>query len=69
MAICHLKNSLSELNQSLRILRDLTYNDEEFLKAFTQEMRIRLFDLRELWIRVMNDCRHESQRRGDEDLE
>ena len=69
LAICHLKNSLAELNQSLRILSDLSHNDEEFLKAFTQEMRIRLFDLRELWIRVMNDCRHESQRRSDRDSE
>ena len=69
LAICHLKNSLAELNQSLCILSDLSHNDEEFLKAFTQEMLIRIFDLRELWIRVMNDCRHESQRRGDKDSE
>ena len=69
LAICHLKNSLAELNQSLRILNDLSHNDEEFLNAFTHELRIRIFDLRELWIRVMNDCRYESQRRSDKDME
>lgn len=69
LAICHLKNSLAELNQSLRLLNDLSHDDEEFLKAFTQELRIRIFDLRELWIRVMNDCRYESQRRSDRDPE
>ena len=57
------------MNQSLAILNDLSHNDEEFLNAFTKELRIRLFDLRELWIRVMNDCRYESQRRGDKDME
>ena len=69
LAICHLKNSLAELNQSLRIVNELSHNNEEFLLAFTQEMRIRIFDLRELWIRVMYDCRHESQRRGGKDSE
>ena len=69
LAICHLKNSLSELNKSLQILSSLTYYDKEFLEAFTNEMRIRMFDLRELWIRVMNDCRYESKRRGDENSE
>ena len=65
LAICHLKNSLSELNQSLKLLDELSSEDLSYLEAFTQELKIRIFDLRELWIRVMNDCRHESQRRSD----
>lgn len=65
LAICHLKNSLSELNQSLKLLDDLSSKDKDYLEAFTLELKIRIFDLRELWIRVMNDCRHESQRRSD----
>ena len=69
LSVCHIKNSLSELNKSLSIVNGLTHNDSEYLKAFTKELRIRLFDLRELWIRVINDCRYESQRRGNKDME
>lgn len=69
LAICHLKNSLAELNQSLNVLDQITHEDKRFLKTFTQELRIRLFDLRELWIRVMNDCRHEFQRNKDQGSE
>lgn len=68
LSICHLKNSLSALNQSLALLNQLTHPNQEFLNAFRGEVRIRLFDLRELWIRVMGDCRHECHRRpGDKD--
>ncbi len=68
LSICHLKNSLSALNQSLALLNQLTHPNAEFLEAFRHEIRIRLFDLRELWIRVMGDCRHECQRRpGEQD--
>ncbi|MGJ8651644.1 MAG: hypothetical protein ACSHX8_00085 [Opitutaceae bacterium] len=69
LSICHLKNSLSALNQSLALLNQLEHTNQEFLKAFSHEVHIRLFDLRELWIRVMGDCRHECKRRpgGDQD--
>ena len=68
LTICHLKNSLSALNQSLALLDQITHPSPEFLEAFQHEVRIRLFDLRELWIRVMSDCRTEWQRRpGEQD--
>ena len=69
LAICHLKNSLSALNQTLALLDQLCHPNREFIEAFRHEIRIRLFDLRELWLRVMQDCRIEGQRRpgGDED--
>jgi hypothetical protein len=69
LTICHLKNSLSSLNQTLALLNQLTHPNLEFLDAFRHEVCIRLFDLRELWIRVMSDCRTECQRRpgGDQD--
>jgi len=63
LSICHLKNSLSALNQTLGLLDQINHTNEAFLNAFCREIRIRLFDLRELWIRVMGDCRHECQRR------
>lgn len=68
LSICHLKNSLSALNQTLHLLNQLTHSNTALLEGFRNEARIRIFDLRELWIRVMGDCRHECQRRpGEQD--
>lgn len=66
LAICHLKNSLLEINKSIELLNALYHEDTNFLAHFSKELKIRLFDLRELWIRVMNDCRHESERKKDD---
>lgn len=69
LTICHLKNSLSALNQTLAVLDQLQHADADYLAAFRQEIRIRLFDLRELWIRVMSDCRTECRRRPGRELD
>lgn len=66
LSICHLKNSLYALNQTLALLDELRHPNRSYLENFRNENRIRLFDLRELWIRVMGDCRHECQHRRDE---
>jgi len=66
LSICHLKNSLHALNQSLALLNQLRHPNPGYLENFRNENRIRLFDLRELWIRVMGDCRHECQHRRDD---
>ena len=68
LSICHLKNSLSALNRTLALLDELRHPNTEYLNSFRSEVQTRLFDLRELWIRVMGDCRHECQhRRNDQD--
>ena len=67
LAICHIKNSLAELNTTLSMFNKINHADNEFLDAFISEQKIRLFDLRELWIRVMGDCRYECQRRNESD--
>ena len=66
LSICHLKNSLSALNQTIHILDQVTHSNAALLHGFRDEARIRIFDLRELWIRVLGDCRHECQRRAGE---
>ena len=66
LSICHLKNSLSALNQTLSLLDQLDHPSSIFLNSFRKEAQIRIYDLRELWIRVMGDCRHECQRRLDD---
>ncbi len=66
LSICHLKNSLCALNHSLALLNEIRHPNRPYLEKFRNENRIRLFDLRELWIRVMGDCRHECQHRRDD---
>ena len=63
LTICHLKNSLTALNETLSILNQLNHPNKKFLEAFDKEVRTRLYDLRELWIRVIGDCRSECKRR------
>jgi hypothetical protein len=65
LTICHLKNSLGALNKTLSLLDQIDHRNENTVSEFRQETLIRLFDLRELWIRVMNDCRIECNRRID----
>ena len=67
LTICHLKNSLSALNKTFSTLEKMVHIDENFLVKFRKEIRVRLFDLRELWLRVMDDCRTECNRRIDND--
>ena len=69
LTICHLKNSLSALNKTLSLVNQIAHPDENFLSEFRREILVRLFDLRELWIRVMADCRIEFNRRIDNESE
>ena len=64
LTICHLKSAMASLNQTLSALQGLIHEDSRFLQLFQQEMHIRLFDLREIWLRVMLDCRDEVGRRN-----
>ena len=65
LTTCHLKTALSALNQSLATLQNLTHRNGKFLALFQHEMNIRIFDLREIWLRVMEDCRDEVRRRNE----
>ncbi|MGE9294381.1 hypothetical protein [Ruficoccus sp. ZRK36] len=65
LTICHLKNSLSALNHSLALLQKLSIKNDRILNLFQSETTRTLFDLREVWLRVMNDCREEERRGSD----
>ena len=67
LTICHLKNSLSALNKTLSLIDHIVHPDETALNDIRREIRTRLFDLRELWLRVMSDCRVEYNRRKNTD--
>ncbi len=64
LTICHLKTALAALNQTLSTLQNLSHRNTRFLELFQKEMYIRIFDLREVWLRVIQDCREEVRRRN-----
>ena len=51
LAICHLKISLSALNDSLRLIQHLHPGKQKLLINLKSETRVWLFDLREIWLR------------------
>ena len=67
MTICHLKNALAAINHTLSLLQKLSIKNVRILRLFQAETSRTLFDLREVWLRVMHDCREEENRsRGGE---
>ncbi len=63
LAVCHLKSALGAINQSLSILQNLPGNNSVKLGSMCRQARIRLFDQREVCLRIMRDCRDEVRRR------
>jgi hypothetical protein len=64
LTICHLKNALSAVNHSLSLLHLLPLGGSAVHRQFFREVQSTLFDLREIWLRVMNDCRVENGHRA-----
>ena len=69
MAISLFKRALSDLNRSLALLDERATAFSRVLASFREEAFTRLFDLREVYLRVMSECREELERpvEGDED--
>lgn len=66
MAISLFKRALRELNSSLAMMREDTPASRA-LTAYREQALPRLFDLREIWLRVMNECREELERPAEDD--
>ena len=68
MAVSLFKRALCELNQTLSLLDERAVNGSRSLSHFRTDALPRLFDLREIWLRVMKECRLELERpsEGDE---
>lgn len=64
MAISLLKRAMRELNVSLSHLNAPVQNPSCGLLTFREEALPRLFDLREVWLRVIAECRDEVSRHG-----
>lgn len=67
MAVALFKRALRVWNQTLSLL-DRTAADQSLpLGAYREDARQRLFDLREIWLRVISECRNELDRPIDEE--
>jgi hypothetical protein len=69
MAISLFKRALRELNTALSLLDDRAAARHPAMATFRDDALPRLFDLREIWLRVMNECRSELERPVEEDDE
>ncbi|MDP1580429.1 MAG: hypothetical protein Q8M02_09130 [Candidatus Didemnitutus sp.] len=57
LALCFFKRALRELNDTLSLLSQLPDDNQGVLLCYREFATPRLFDLREIWLRVMNECR------------
>jgi hypothetical protein len=67
MAVSLFKRALRELNTSLALLDASRAGNHPAVAAFRERTLPRLFDLREIWLRVINECRDELARHIDEE--
>ncbi len=67
LAIAYFKRGLSQLNRLLSQLSDLEAKNLAPINAYSKHAKIRLFDIREIWLRVMSDCRAAATRRFEEE--
>ena len=57
LAICLFKRALRELNLTLARLSQPDVAETQLAIRYREYAMPRLFDLREIWLRVMNECR------------
>lgn len=67
LAVCLFKRSLADLNRSFQILAQVAKVDSDPVERYRKDATCRLFDLREIWLRVMQYCREELDRRIRDD--
>ncbi len=61
LAVCFFKRGLRELNTTMAALNTPAATALPALTRFRDYASPRLFDLREIWLRVMNECRLEAE--------
>lgn len=66
MAISLFKRALCELNHTFSLLNSHAAARLPAVVTFREDALARLFDLREIWLRVINECREELERPADD---
>ena len=56
LAVCHLKKAHSALNESMRLNRLFSHHSPKIFSKYLHELDLRMYDLREIWIRIIQDC-------------
>jgi len=67
MAVSLFKRALSGLNVSLALLSGPQVTQHPHVLAWREEALPRIFDLREIWLRVIGECRDELERPLDDE--
>ena len=67
MAVSLLKRAMGAMNATLALLNDDAVNYLPHVRAWRDEALARFFDLREIWLRVIAECRDELTRPRDEE--
>jgi hypothetical protein len=67
LAISLFKRSLAELNRTLALVTSPADPAPRAFSFWREDALPRLFDLREIWLRVMSECREELGRRIDDE--
>jgi len=67
LAISLFKRGLEELNRTLALVTNPATAAPRAFSVWRKDSLPRLFDLREIWLRVMNECREELGRRVDDE--
>ena len=67
MAVCLFKRALSALNDCFAQIGSQQADRAEAVRQNLGEMRARMFDLREIWLRVISDCREDSDGQSEEE--
>jgi len=64
LAVCQAKLALDAVNKTFTLLPELLPTRTPAEMLMEQEFRVRLFDLREVCLRMLNDCREQMRRNG-----
>ncbi len=67
MAICLFKRALAVLNDCFACIGSDAADSHAAIRTCRDDLRVRLFDLREIWLRVISDCREDSSRPTEEE--
>lgn len=67
LAVAYIKRGFDHLNTLLARLSSIDHFQRESLTEFISQAKMRIFDIREIWLRVAADCRAASGPRFEED--
>ena len=74
MAVSLFKRALGDLNRSLKLLDEKAAGHSPALAQYRERALAQIFDLREIWLEMIHECRHALERAratgpGDEDAD